>query len=159
MKLVMQKKELWIRFDNKEQYAKQECEALEILKRYPGEFEVVIYLSDKNNMKKLDSIRSGKEAVPELNKLLGEENVKLREREIKYNDTVVNKPEPLERIADSLEKIIFALGQIDDSLGCINIHLRSIDDIASTVDDLGECISDSSRGKMFCVTGNITNYV
>jgi len=155
----MQKKELWMKFDNSEQYAKQEDEILEILKRYQGEIDVIIYLSDKKSLKRISSVRTGNEAVQELNKLLGENNVKLIEKKSEYCGNVSPNTDPLERIADALERIADSWECFNDELGYIDTRLKSIDYIANTIDDLGACISDSSRGKMFCVTGNITNYV
>ncbi len=155
----MQTKELWMKFDNSEQYVKQEYEILEVLKRHQGEIDAIVYLSDKKSLKRISSVRTGNEAVQELNKLLGENNVKIVEKKNEYCGNVTPKTDPLERIADALERIADIWDCFNDELGCINTRLKSIDDIANTIDDLGECISDSSRGKMFCVTGNITNYV
>ena len=51
---------------------------------------------------------------------------------------------PLDRIADTLEDINQSLRQLNDTLGCISLHL-------SDMTELTECISNTPRGKLFCI--------
>lgn len=51
---------------------------------------------------------------------------------------------PLDRIADALENISQTLEYLNDTLGCINLQLGDIT-------ELTECISNTPRGKLFCI--------
>lgn len=61
------------------------------------------------------------------------------------------KPEPLDRIAEALEGIHNTLGQLNDTLGTAASSLE-------TLEELRECISDTPRGKLLCITGNVSTY-
>lgn len=58
---------------------------------------------------------------------------------------------PLYYIADTLEDINQSLRQLNDTLGCISLHL-------SDMTELTECIGNTPRGKLFCISGNVTTY-
>lgn len=60
-------------------------------------------------------------------------------------------PDPLDRIADTLEDINQSLQQLNDTLGCVSLHL-------SDMTELTECIGNTPRGKLFCISGNVTTY-
>lgn len=133
-------KEIWLQFKNKEELITREPEVYQISHLYEGDFELVFYTVSPKAIKKLKKF-TAKEAAQEFIQLLGERNVKIIERETEEYIPPELEPEPLERIAEALEGIECKLGFISDSL-----------------DELTECISSGPRGKLFCITGNVTTY-
>lgn len=133
-------KEIWLQFKNKEELIACESEVYQISHRYKGDFELVFYAADPRGVKRPRTFIA-KEATQEFIQLLGEENVEIVEKEIEEYIPPELEPEPLERIAEALEGIECKLGFISDSL-----------------DELTECISSGPRGKLFCITGNVTTY-
>lgn len=153
--MIMNEMKVWIRTkDSTEEVQQYILSLVKESKEYAGNIRVVIFNPNSEEWSHISHIYDVSEtAINVLKEHYGDLNIKL------VGKSEEGTQEPMDRIADSLERIADTLEHLCDELGCINAHLRSIDDIANTVYDLGECIGDSSRGKMFCVTGNITNYV
>ena len=151
----MNEMKVWIRTkDSIEEVQRYILSLVKESKEYAGNIRVVVFNPNSKERSHISHIYDVSETAINISKEhYGDLNIKLTGK------SEEGTQEPLDRIADSLERIADTLEHLGDELGCINVHLKSIDDIANTVYDLGECISDSSRGKMFCVTGNITNYV
>ena len=151
----MNEAKIWIRTEDSVEEVQQYILSLfKESEEYAGSIRVVIFDPNSKKPNYVSHIYDISEtAVNVLKEHYGDLNIKMAGQN-KEGDQ-----KSLDCIADSLERIADSLEHLGDELGCINVHLKSIDDIANTVHDLGECISDSSRGKMFCVTGNITNYV
>ncbi len=57
----------------------------------------------------------------------------------------------LNRIAEALERIHDSLGQLNDTLGTAASSLE-------TLEELTECISNTPRGKLLCIAGNVSTY-
>ena len=73
-------KTLWLKFPNLEEYTAKELQTSAILKDSEGKDQIVIYLSDTRQMKKLPpnrNVNADQALVEALAKLLGEENVKV----------------------------------------------------------------------------------
>ena len=78
-------KELWLQFANKDTYAQQETELLEILKNSDGMDEVVIYVKEDKAVKRLGKNRSvnvNSALLEALYSYMGEKNVKVVEKNI-----------------------------------------------------------------------------
>ena len=79
------KRELWLQFATKEEYEANENEIMDILKGSDGNDMVVIYISSLRAMKRLGenmSVFANNELINELNRKLGENNVKVLEKSI-----------------------------------------------------------------------------
>ena len=79
------KKELWLQFSTREEYARQESHILELLKESDGKDSVIIYISSEKQMKRLPpsrSISARPQITGKLKELLGENNVKVVEKSI-----------------------------------------------------------------------------
>ncbi|MDO4519364.1 MAG: DNA polymerase III subunit alpha [Eubacteriales bacterium] len=79
-------RELWIQFENKQEFVDNEAELLRELGKYPGNDSVVIYLKDVKAMKRLPAncqIRADAEALEALGVKYGEGNIKLVQRVLK----------------------------------------------------------------------------
>lgn len=79
------KRELWLQFTTKEEYEERESEIFDVLKTSDGQDQVVIYISSIRAMKRLGEnmgVFANNELVNELNKRLGEKNVKVLEKSI-----------------------------------------------------------------------------
>jgi DNA polymerase-3 subunit alpha len=79
------RKDLWLQFATMEVYAQKEEELLGILRNSDGMDEVVIYVADSKQVKRLGAGRSVLAEEPllgELRGFLGEENVKVVEKNI-----------------------------------------------------------------------------
>jgi len=77
------KKELWLQFETKEAYARDEKTILEMLAGSDGDDAVVIYISSERALKRLPKSRNIKvdaEIVDLMEKALGAENVKVVEK-------------------------------------------------------------------------------
>lgn len=73
-------KTLWLKFPNLAEYTEKELQTSAILKDSEGKDQIVIYLSDTRQMKKLPpnrNVNADQALVEALAKLLGEENVKV----------------------------------------------------------------------------------
>ena len=73
-------KTLWLKFPNLAEYTAKEPQTSAILKDSEGKDQIVIYLSDTRQMKKLPpnrNVNADQALVDALAKLLGEENVKV----------------------------------------------------------------------------------
>ena len=78
-------KELWLQFANKDTYAQQETELLEILKNSDGMDEVVIYVKEDKAVKRLGknrSVNANSALLEALYSYMGEKNVKVVEKNI-----------------------------------------------------------------------------
>ena len=78
-------KELWLQFANKDTYAQQETELLEILKNSDGMDEVVIYVKEDKAVKRLGknrSVNANYALLEALYSYMGEKNVKVVEKNI-----------------------------------------------------------------------------
>ena len=78
--------ELWLQFENKEEYDKREKELIEDLKASPGSEAVVIYLRDVRAMKRLSpvfGITPEEDFLVRLKEKYGESNVRLVHRNVK----------------------------------------------------------------------------
>ena len=76
-------KELWIRFDTKEDYTEKEKTVNAYLSKYPGEDTVVIYISSLKALKRLPksrNIKSDPALLEALEKEFGKANIKLVEK-------------------------------------------------------------------------------
>ena len=74
------KKELWLQFETKEAYARDEKTILEMLSGSDGDDAVVIYISSERALKRLPksrNIRIDSEIVETLSARFGEQNVKV----------------------------------------------------------------------------------
>ena len=79
------RKELWLQFETKDDYAEKEEELFQMLKNSDGSDSVVIYISGEKQIKRLPpsrNIRILPEIVNNLTKFLGENNVKVVEKSI-----------------------------------------------------------------------------
>ena len=79
------KKELWLQFSTKEEFAEKENELYGLLRESDGNDEVVIYVANPKAIKKLgrnQSVLANLELVDKLNSFLGEKNVKVIEKNI-----------------------------------------------------------------------------
>ena len=78
-------RELWIQFADRETFEQQENETLALLSGSDGQDQVVIYLAKEHAMKRLGTnmtVFANNELVNELNKKLGEKNIKVLEKSI-----------------------------------------------------------------------------
>lgn len=79
------RKELWLQFSSKEEYADREKELLSLLKDSDGGDEVCIYVSNPRAVKRLGpgwNVRADSVLLTRLRDFLGEKNVKLNEKSI-----------------------------------------------------------------------------
>lgn len=79
------RRELWIQFADRETFEEQENEILALLSGSDGQDQVVIYLAKEHAMKRLGTnmtVFANNELVNELNKKLGEKNIKVLEKSI-----------------------------------------------------------------------------
>lgn len=79
------RRELWIQFADRETFEQQENETLALLSGSDGQDQVVIYLAKEHAMKRLGAnmtVFANNELVNELNKKLGEKNIKVLEKSI-----------------------------------------------------------------------------
>lgn len=79
------RKELWLQFSSKEEYADKEKELLSLLKDSDGGDEVCIYVSNPRAVKRLGpgwNVRADAALLTRLRDFLGEKNVKLNEKSI-----------------------------------------------------------------------------
>ena len=79
------RRELWIQFADRETFEQQENEILGLLSGSDGQDQVVIYLAKEHAMKRLGTnmtVFANNELVNELNKKLGEKNIKVLEKSI-----------------------------------------------------------------------------
>lgn len=79
------RRELWIQFADRETFEQQENEILGLLSGSDGQDQVVIYLAKEHAMKRLGAnmtVFANNELVNELNKKLGEKNIKVLEKSI-----------------------------------------------------------------------------
>lgn len=79
------KRELWLQFETMEAYVEKENELFERMKDYDGNDSVVIYLSDRKQMKRLPASRSigvSDALLEEMYGLIGKNNVKLVEKSL-----------------------------------------------------------------------------
>ena len=82
------KKELWLQFATKEDFAAKEQTLYTMLRESDGNDEIVIYIASPRAMKKLGknhTIRVNSEIVNNLTNFLGENNVKVVEKNIEKN--------------------------------------------------------------------------
>ena len=78
-------KQLWLKFDTMDDYTQKERVVMDMLRQSDGGNEVIIYISDTKQMKKLGrnySVNAGAELVGALGNYLGIENVKIVEKNI-----------------------------------------------------------------------------
>lgn len=78
-------KELWIQYENLEEYRAKETELFELLRNQEGKDTVILYLKQEKAKKKLPSnwnVRADGELLDKLTKKLGEKNVRLVEKGI-----------------------------------------------------------------------------
>lgn len=79
------RRELWIQFADRETFEQQENETLALLSGSDGQDQVIIYLAKEHAMKRLGAnmtVFANNELVNELNKKLGEKNIKVLEKSI-----------------------------------------------------------------------------
>ncbi len=79
------RRELWIQFADRETFEQQENETLALLSGSDGQDQVVIYLAKEHAMKRLGAnmtVFANNKLVNELNKKLGEKNIKVLEKSI-----------------------------------------------------------------------------
>ena len=79
------RRELWIQFADRETFEQQENETLALLSGSDGQDQVIIYLAKEHAMKRLGTnmtVFANNELVNELNKKLGEKNIKVLEKSI-----------------------------------------------------------------------------
>lgn len=105
----MGKRQLWVRFENKEQFFEKEAQVFEILYNRTGDMEVKFFFANIKAVKRLLKFVDD-EAATELIKLLGEDNVKIKDIEPEQ------EVHSLDRIADSLEGMAGDLERIADAL-------------------------------------------
>ena len=78
-------KQLWLKFDTMEDYKKNESRLLETIRESDGGDEVVIYIADTKQMKKLGrnySVNANNELMEQLLEFLDKENAKIVEKNI-----------------------------------------------------------------------------
>ena len=78
-------KQLWLRFDTMEDYKKNESRLLETIRESDGGDEVIIYIADTKQMKKLGrnySVNANNELMEQLLQFLDKENAKIVEKNI-----------------------------------------------------------------------------
>ena len=78
-------KQLWLRFDTMEDYKKNESRLLETIRESDGGDEVIIYIADTKQMKKLGrnySVNANNELMEQLSEFLDKENAKIVEKNI-----------------------------------------------------------------------------
>ena len=78
-------KQLWLRFDTMEDYKKNESRLLETIRESDGGDEVIIYIADTKQMKKLGrnySVKANNELMEQLLEFLDKENAKIVEKNI-----------------------------------------------------------------------------
>ena len=78
-------KHLWLRFDTMEDYKKNESRLLETIRESDGGDEVIIYIADTKQMKKLGrnySVNANNELMEQLLEFLDKENAKIVEKNI-----------------------------------------------------------------------------
>ncbi len=79
-------RELWIQFQDRDEYTKKEPELLQEVSRFPGNGSVVIYLRDVKAMKRLPSsfqVEIQDSVLADFRKRFGEGNVKVVEKALK----------------------------------------------------------------------------
>ena len=80
-------KEVWIQFQDKEEYAKREAELLKLLRENSGESEVVLYLKKEKAIKRLPGgfrVDFTEETGAVLMEKFGSENVKEKTKSLKF---------------------------------------------------------------------------
>lgn len=78
-------KELWIQMDKLQNFHEKQESLYEIIRQYPGNDSIIIFLRETKQYKKLPSyqnIKGDSSAYEELKKLFGEKNVVIREKSI-----------------------------------------------------------------------------
>lgn len=78
-------KQLWLRFDTMEDYKRNESRLLETIRESDGGDEVIIYIADTKQMKKLGrnySVNANNELMEQLLEFLDKENAKIVEKNI-----------------------------------------------------------------------------
>ena len=78
-------KQLWLRFDTMDDYKKNESRLLETIRESDGGDEVIIYIADTKQMKKLGrnySVNANNELMERLFEFLDKENAKIVEKNI-----------------------------------------------------------------------------
>ena len=78
-------KQLWLRFDTMEDYKKNESRLLETIRESDGGDEVIIYIADTKQMKKLGrnySVNANNELMEQLLEFLDKENARIVEKNI-----------------------------------------------------------------------------
>lgn len=133
----MGKRQLWVRFENKERFFEKEAQVFEVLNNRTGDMEVKFFFADTRAVKYLFKFVDD-ETATELIKLLGEDNVKIKE--IEPDIELEQEVHSLDRIADSLEGMAGDLERIADAL-----------------EVLAECSVDTPKGKVFCISGTVYN--
>ena len=78
-------KQLWLKFDTMDDYKKNESRLLETIRESDGADEVIIYIADTKQMKKLGrnySVNANNELMEQLLEFLDKENAKIVEKNI-----------------------------------------------------------------------------
>ena len=69
--------EIWLQFADKEEYYRRNPETEKLIRSYPGDNKVVIYLKKEKAVKRLDAGVSAETACEEFEKSFGKENVRI----------------------------------------------------------------------------------
>lgn len=90
--MIMKKyvKEVWVKFDSRNDYSENEERLFEILDKAPGDCVVKVYDASTRECKTLSGHRFDNKQLSLLTDFLGEDNAKYQEREIE-----VQQPKPL----------------------------------------------------------------
>lgn len=138
--MIKYKKEIWLRFDDKEKFSAQEAEIYQISDKCSGDYEVVFYLSKTHEVKRPKKF-TAQETANEFGKILGEDNVKVICEEREWY-------EPKQEVC--------ALDRIADALEGINASLEKISNSVELLEKLSDCVSEREYGGFFSVSGSIT---
>lgn len=102
-------KELWLQFENKEAFLKEERFIHTFFsKAQTGDYDLLIHLRESGLVKRVNQngkINISEEIVELLMEKFGKSNVKIVFREAPKKEPIIRVAESLERIADSLEAL------------------------------------------------------
>lgn len=105
-------REIWVRFENYENFCRKEGEFCSLLGRAPGECVVKVYLQASGTCKEMTGFYADERRISLLTEAFGAENVVVTERKVRISeqeDFCGCYVDNLKKIADALQRIAGAL--------------------------------------------------
>lgn len=113
-------KELWLQFENSEDFLKKESLIYDVIKDNYGGSQIMIYDRCKRAIKRLPSNKSvhiDDGIIESLESICGKDNVKVFEKHEPYLEPEEYEPQSIDRIADALEEIRDSLDLLTSCIG------------------------------------------